>query len=184
MDTARQPAPTEILSAARALAFGQVYRITFRFPTAFWEENHEFRGAGFVFSQEQFFPTWWTTAPIASPVITGWCAGSAADRLAGQTREQIVEHAMRTLERITKLAAPQPECVYFHDWQDDPFARGAYSYVPAGMLAARRRLAEPVSDILYFAGEATDQNGHSATVHGAMASGRRAAEQILASRRR
>ncbi|MBV9612946.1 MAG: FAD-dependent oxidoreductase, partial [Acidobacteriaceae bacterium] len=69
---------------------------------------------------------------------------------------------------------------YYHDWHTDPFSRGAYSYVPAGALPARARLAKPVADTLFFLGEATDQTGHSATVHGAIASGRRAARQILA----
>jgi monoamine oxidase len=71
------------------------------------------------------------------------------------------------------------EAAYFHDWHADPFARGAYSYVPAGALPARKKLAQPVSDTLFLAGEATDQNGHSATVHGAIASGVRAAHQVL-----
>ncbi len=47
-------------------------------------------------------------------------------------------------------------------------------------MSARKTLAEPVEDTLYFAGEATELNGHSATVHGAIAAGRRAARQILA----
>jgi Flavin containing amine oxidoreductase len=36
-----------------------------------------------------------------------------------------------------------------------------------------------VGETLYFTGEATELNGHSATVHGAIASGRRTAKQIL-----
>lgn len=56
----------------------------------------------------------------------------------------------------------------------DPFARGAYSYVPAGALDAVDRLAEPVAETLFFAGEATD------TVAGASASGERAADAALA----
>jgi monoamine oxidase len=71
------------------------------------------------------------------------------------------------------------ENAYFHDWHADPFARGAYSYVPVGALRAREALAKPVGGTLYFAGEATETNGHSATVHGAIASGKRAARQIL-----
>jgi len=39
-------------------------------------------------------------------------------------------------------------------------------------------LAEPLSGRLYFAGEATS-NGHWGTVHGAIASGLRAAREIL-----
>ena len=68
----------------------------------------------------------------------------------------------------------------FTTWHADPFSRGAYSYVPAGALSARARLSEPVEDTLYFAGEATDLAGYGGTVHGAIASGRRAAGQILA----
>jgi monoamine oxidase len=37
-----------------------------------------------------------------------------------------------------------------------------------------------VAQTLFFAGEATLTNGHAATVHGAVESGRRAADEILA----
>ena len=68
---------------------------------------------------------------------------------------------------------------YTHDWQADPYALGAYSYIPAGATSAPALLAESVEDTLYFAGEATETSGRSATVHGAIATGRRAATQIL-----
>ena len=42
-----------------------------------------------------------------------------------------------------------------HDWQRDPFARGAYSYVVVGGDRARETLAKPLRRTLYFAGEAT-----------------------------
>jgi len=67
-----------------------------------------------------------------------------------------------------------------HDWQADPFSRGAYSYVlTGGAEQGQRQLAAPVAETLFFAGEATDFHGHHATVHGAMASGYRAAAEIL-----
>jgi monoamine oxidase len=68
---------------------------------------------------------------------------------------------------------------YVHNWSKDPFARGAYSYAAVGGLEARRRLAEPIENTLYFAGEATNTQGYSGTVHGALASGRRAARHLL-----
>jgi monoamine oxidase len=34
---------------------------------------------------------------------------------------------------------------------------------------------------MFFAGEATDSTGRSGTVHGALASGRRAAQEVIAS---
>jgi uncharacterized protein with NAD-binding domain and iron-sulfur cluster len=44
-------------------------------------------------------------------------------------------------------------------------------------------LASPVANTLFFAGEAAEVEGHSGTVHGAIRSGRRAAECILSSRK-
>jgi hypothetical protein len=46
-------------------------------------------------------------------------------------------------------------------------------------LEAQRRFHLPVDDTLYFAGEAADAEGYWSTVHGAVASGERAARLIL-----
>jgi monoamine oxidase len=75
------------------------------------------------------------------------------------------------------------EAAYFHDWQSDPFSRGAYSYGKVGSDGAQQALGSPVENVLFFAGEATDVSGHNGTVHGAIASGYRAAEEILQRRR-
>ena len=65
-----------------------------------------------------------------------------------------------------------------HDWHADPFARGAYSYIGVGGVRAPRALGRPVDGTLFFAGEAT--NGEQiGTVAGALASGRRAAREVL-----
>jgi monoamine oxidase len=163
------------------LDFGGVYRVTLRFEHAFWEDHPELAGAGFLFSDEPVFPTWWTTAPVESAVITGWSAGPKADPLCGKTRQEIINAAMTSLQKIVHAPAARLQNAWFHDWQADPFSLGAYSNVPAGALNARRQFAEPVEDTLYFAGEATDLIGYGGTVHGAIASGKRAAGQILAS---
>src|SRR5262249_2380275 len=67
------------------------------------------------------------------------------------------------------------EAAYVHDWLSDPFSRGAYSYVTAGAQSARRELAAPIRDTLFFAGEATDPEG--GTVTGALHRGERAARE-------
>ena len=56
---------------------------------------------------------------------------------------------------------------------------GAYSYALPGHAAARRRLARPFEDRLFFAGEATNGQDFS-TAHGAHDSGVRAAQEALA----
>ena len=72
----------------------------------------------------------------------------------------------------------EPSGFAIHDWQADPYARGGYSYVRVGGTGAREALAAPVEETLYFAGEATDTE-QSGTVGGALASGQRAAREIL-----
>jgi monoamine oxidase len=51
--------------------------------------------------------------------------------------------------------------------------------IGAGGIGAQQELARPIADRLFFAGEATESDGHHATVHGAFSSGVRVAEEIL-----
>ncbi|MBJ7458664.1 MAG: FAD-dependent oxidoreductase [Thermoleophilaceae bacterium] len=65
-------------------------------------------------------------------------------------------------------------------WAADPWSSGSYSFLPVGATPAdRRALAVPVGGRVFFAGEATARQ-NPATVHGAVASGRRAADQVRA----
>lgn len=177
-----KPVPGRVLEAASELAFGQVVRVVLRFRNAFWEDNTDFADAGFFLSNETLFPTWWTPLATRASMLTGWSAGPHADDLLAKPRKIVIAEAVASLARVLGVPAATIsrllEQAYFHDWHSDPFARGAYSYVPAGALSASEALAEPVEDTLYFAGEATELNGHSATVHGAMASALRAARRI------
>ena len=51
----------------------------------------------------------------------------------------------------------QLAAAYVQDWQADPYSRGGYSFVRVSGHGGRERLAEPVGDTLFFAGEATDK---------------------------
>jgi monoamine oxidase len=50
-------------------------------------------------------------------------------------------------------------------------------------MDAAEALAAPVADALYFAGEATNIDGYTGTVHGAIGTGLRAAKELLQSLR-
>jgi monoamine oxidase len=169
---------------------GKVIRITLRFRERFWdaisppdEKSKTLAAMSFLFSQDDWFPTWWTTMPEKLPIITGWSPNGCADRLASQSRTFVIEQALRSLGRFFNFSEKQMaglfEAAYFHDWQDDPFSLGAYSYGVVGSDGAQKTLGSPVENTLFFAGEATDTTGHNGTVHGAIASGRRAAQEIL-----
>lgn len=180
-----EPEPEEVLHGASRLAFGHVFRVILRFDRPIWTDRDEFTQAGFLLSNEKYFPTWWTPLPVQARSITGWSAGPHADELLGLGKSEIFARASHDLSRIlstkeSRLRASL-EAAYVHEWDADPFARGAYSYVPAGAMGAREELARPLEETLYFAGEASETNGHGATVHGAIATGRRAAKQVLQS---
>jgi monoamine oxidase len=92
-------------------------------------------------------------------------AAFAADELAGLFGNDIRRY-------LSPLAASA--------WRSDPFARGSYSYARPGHAGDRARLAEPVDDRLFFAGEACSPHFFS-TAHGAYETGLAAAEAALKS---
>lgn len=73
---------------------------------------------------------------------------------------------------------PEPVEVGCTTWNDDPFALGAYTYIPVGATPDDlETLAESVGARLLFAGEAT-YRPHWGCTHGAYASGLREAARI------
>ena len=140
----------------------------------------------FLLSHEDWFPTWWTALPDKWPIITGWAPFHCGERLSGQSVAFVIEKGLETLGKLLTIGRRELEDLleasYTHDWQTDPFSRGAYSYVKVGGDSAQSVLAAPLSNNLFFAGEATDTSGHHGTVHGAIASGKRAAAEILKTR--
>jgi monoamine oxidase len=68
---------------------------------------------------------------------------------------------------------------HLHDFNRDPFTRGAYSYLRPGGEDAAQALARPWKNTLHFAGEAVDLQ-YPGTVAGALGSGEHAARRIVA----
>ncbi len=175
--------------AARRLAMGSVLKIVFRFRRAFWEDALRFRTEEGDVSEHKFlmsgeaFPTWWTPSPVLSSTITAWAGGGAARRIREGGGDP-VEVAVGSLARILGVPRGRVEAELEdhrrHDWDADPFSRGAYSYVPAGALDAQAALVRSVEDTLFFAGEATETHGWNGTVDGAIRTGIRAAREVLA----
>jgi monoamine oxidase len=75
------------------------------------------------------------------------------------------------------------QAAFTHDWINDPFARGAYSYVVVGGSGAAAKVARAVQGTVFIAGEHADREGRNGTVHGAIASGRAAADNLLRAQR-
>ena len=181
------PMPGELESALAGLEMGHAIHVVIRFRDRFWDSDasatsfHHPR-LSFFFSDHPVMRTWWTNYPLLVPYLTGWSAGPAAAHLSTGSDQEIKKTALEVLADILRWSpeelASHVLASHFHNWSRDWYARGAYSYVKAGGLSQLLSLSQPVADTLYFAGEATDTEGRTGTVHGALATGVRAAEQI------
>lgn len=181
--------PQEKIDALSKVEMGKVIRIVLQFRQRFWdtirppEDPASLSNMSFLFSRDEYFPTWWTTMPRKLPIITGWAPFRSGEELSGHEPSHVVGHALQALAQALNVEVStlehEVESAHFHDWQSDPFSRGAYSYGKVGANAAQQILASPILNTLFFAGEATDITGNNGTVHGAIASGYRAADEIL-----
>jgi monoamine oxidase len=161
-------------AAIAGILSGLALKVVMRFRTVFWEEfdDGRYHDASFFFSVGTPFPTFWTTVPTRSPILSAWTGGPPAARLSELADSDIINAALESLRTMfgDRLCGEQPylEAAFVHNWQRDPYSHGAYSYVSVGHNgSARQALAAPLEDTLFFAGEATDTTGEAATVTGA-----------------
>ena len=195
-------------AAIDGLGMGPVLKVVVRFREAFWEARPRRARPGrppvpelaglpalaelsFLHTPGGVLPTWWVVPRSRpSPMLIGWIAGPSAGRLVakhGGDAESLSRAALRSLSLALGAhrdeLAGEVEDLRVIDWGADPFARGAYSWIPVGAFDAPATLAAPLARRLFFAGEATDTAGDTGTVQAALASGERAAREILTRRR-
>ena len=186
-----EPEPAAI-AHARRLAMGSAERFTMIFRERWWERSKRVNeGAlqtlSFLFTMRRWPPVWWTAhpEPQALPTLTGWAGGPRAAKLVGRGAGELGKQACTELAEVFDLPEHQVRdallATHKHDWELDPFAYGAYSYVPAGVLDAPAAMAEPEAGTLFFAGEHTDTTANWGTVHAALGTGLRAAQQVFSS---
>ena len=169
--------------ALECLHMGAAHRVVLGFDGRWWSPDGA-DGPSFVHGGGEPFPVWWTALPRRAPIITGWVGGPRASAMVGQTEGAMVRAALESLasvfDRDVGELRSRLRMAYAHDWSADPFSGGAYSYGGVGAIEARSILARSAEETLYLAGEAVAEGGRNATVHGALASGYRAAERLLA----
>jgi monoamine oxidase len=170
------------------LTMGSVLRIALHLRERFWENEkllappagQSLNKLTFLHSNDPDVPVWWTAHPVRAPLLIGWAGGPRATRLLAHSHEEIERHAIASLARQVGMSTRKLRGLvvesWMHNWDHDPFARGAYSYTLVGGFGAWSRLARPIDRTLYFAGEACDPDGQLGTVNGAIATGVRAAK--------
>lgn len=161
------------------LAMGQACRVSWQFPRHFAQTQAP-RNV-FIHQPTSLFETLWSRESETSVIWTAWAGGPKASALAresAQHRTQLALGALATVLDVPEaslleqlLSSPQ-----HHDFSNDEYIGGAYSFCHPGGAKANEALQIPLGDRLILAGEATDHE-YPGTVAGAIASGTRAAEQ-------
>jgi len=172
------PLPVEKQTAITSLGAGAVDKIILKFREPFWEEDVAF----FLTTQNSRF--WWRPGfergKDEVPILTAFFSGEAAKFFENMSEADAIQAALNDLKIMFGRDDLGEHLVAgrFIAWGKDPYALMGYSYVPVGALGQRTILAQSVADSLFFSGEATHSE-KSSTVHGAIESGIRVAEEIM-----
>jgi monoamine oxidase len=117
--------------------------------------------------------------PLGRPQIEAFFGGDLATELEAGGEATFLDFAVEELTgQFGSSFAKRVGFLGLHRWGSDPFARGSYSFALPGCAEGRARLAAPVDDRLFFAGEACSMHDYS-TAHGAYLTGIAAAEAVL-----
>ncbi len=170
--------PVDKLTAINGLGCGKVTKIIFKFKQKFWPDD---------------MPGVWTTMNTQvwyrpgqgreneAAILTGYVGGDASDHFATLGEAATIEESLRQLEQMFSVNNLREQLVSSKVvvWAQEEFSKMAYSYVPVGAAGLRDKLATPLGNALFFAGEATNRECPS-LVHGALQTGYRAADEVIA----
>uniref|UniRef100_A0A7S2SCX3 Amine oxidase domain-containing protein n=1 Tax=Rhizochromulina marina TaxID=1034831 RepID=A0A7S2SCX3_9STRA len=204
------PLPRPKQAGLDALATGSYKKVWLAFPSVFWNPDAPFIVALVPSSpsnespkhaSEPFtpasLPQRWSPSNRPQflfmdnlyhtkgiPALELIFSGRTAEALTGASDAHILQLSMACLrETFGDVVPHEPDASHISRWEEDPLFRGAYSFskaeTPEGAVDA---LADPVDGVLFFAGEATDQE-FQGSVHAALLSGQRVASQVQASLR-
>lgn len=152
-------------------------KLVYRFRQPLWDES-------LVYMMHTGVATRWWTPGYPRPdadVICCFVTAKYAEQIDAMNERDALDLGLQELASLLQRDDLQQQCVAAKRivWAHDPYALGGYAYIPPGAAAARPILAQSEGNVLFFAGEATAYDTNPQTVHGALESGWRAAEEIL-----
>lgn len=175
--------PAEKVASYNTIGMGNGMKVFLRFSASFWNENRMF-----ALMSEGPTGMCWTPGKYktgtTSHVLTCFIMGENADFMTALGSDSAI--LGQALSDLDIMFSGQASGLFLdgivQNWTEDPYVRGTYSYpvpgtYPPSAPSMREVLAEPVNDLLFFAGEAT-HNSAPSTVPGAVQSGQRAAQEI------
>lgn len=168
--------------AINGIGMDKGMKIIFKFNKSWWSSKM------YDAFMKGFASIVWTPAKsftnATDNILTAYIMGEKYDYLTALNNGAI-EIVLKELDELFGNCVASDSFIAAHitDWGKEDSFQGVYSYPIADTysetgLSKRQLLANPINDCLFFAGEATS-NEHSATVHGALESGSRAADEII-----
>lgn len=172
--------PSVTRNAIDKLGMGVLNKCVLRFSNVFWPIELDW--IDYIPEKHGEWAEWFSYRRTMNyPILVGFNAADHGREIESRSDGEIIESAMATLRTIYGARVPEPIDYQITRWASDPFARGSYSFNAVGSVPLmRKELARPQAGLLFFAGEATEQN-YFGTAHGAYLSGQRAATEIIAS---
>lgn len=163
--------------AIQAMRVEAATKLIYRFDEPLWDTDLTFM------AHTGLAARWWPAAHATrdAAVIIAYATAVRARALDALDEAEAIAIGLRELQTLLGRDNLAQRCVAARRvaWSADPWAYGGYAHVPPGAAAARRILAAPEGATLFFAGEATVYDSNPQTVHGAIESGWRAADEAL-----
>lgn len=180
--------PSAFTSSTSRIGMDACIRVVLDFKKNFWGEN-----SGFIWGGSgvpSFFNAGIGRSDFHQTMVITIC-GQKAEQLALGSDIEIVNAVLAEIDQLynrqgtdfIRRDLTNNNMIYFvKNWAKDEFIKGGFSYPTVNATAQdRKNLCEPISNKLFFAGEATDLLGDGGTVNGALNSAERVAESVIKS---
>jgi monoamine oxidase len=171
------PLPAAKKAAIAKLGVGCLAKVIVWFDRPFWPDQYSF---GLIGDRIEDCPTNVVNMAFSHglPCLAIIAGGQLGARIEQLSEADTRAWALDCLQQLFGSAIPSPHRIQKTEWLNDPFSRGAYSYVAVDASPDDiEALATPVGDTLMFAGEATNRQ-HWSCVHSGYLSGLREAARI------
>jgi monoamine oxidase len=167
------PLTDEQRSAIAGLPYGSGVKTLLEYPRRFWSRSN----FGIVLVDGNYQAIWEPTfAQMGTEKILSCFSGGAPSLMLSDQASDLAKLAVRTIYP----EAPEAIASRSHNWSVDQWAQGSYCYFKPGDLHRYNpHLMLPAGQI-FFAGEHTAPVESRGYMEGAIRSGQRAAQQILA----
>lgn len=157
--------------AIEACESGRAIKISWHFSSPWWREED---WGGSMLSDTSIQQTWDSSMGEAA-VLTAYVCGEQALKWGGLGDP--VSAGLYELQQLFPAARQHYVRGWYHDWQRDPYSRGAFSHLAPGYVMEHMRHMAPAEGRIFFAGEHTSVWGGS--LEGALESAERSVREVL-----